>query len=162
VGSESRKGTKNYYVYNKEGQKLMEIEGRTYHNSGDYLLVANKTTTIIDTQGQIFEKGRSVKNTHHNFMLVGEDANFYVTPRANFFGTNDPALHFSNISKQLIDKKGKELVVASKDGKKGIIKKDGTMVLPFVFDEIITGYSSKKELVAKYEGTLGVLLVPGM
>jgi len=139
------------------------IKGKNVEASQDYLLVTNKTTTILNKKGEIIQDDVTIGIAKHGFLKIsGDGFKPYYTPATNFFAGNSPKFHFDDIGKGLVktESGGQALVVAQKGKFKGLIQKNGDVILDFVFDDIFPSYSADKYVSVKYKGYMGIIWAP--
>ena len=164
IGSEQRKGIRTFYIYNRKGRKLLEVKGQKVETSLEYLLVTDKTTSIINEEGEIIQDDVAVSVVNHGFLRIsGEGFKTYFVPAVDFYAGNSPVHHYDRIERYTVaSKSGQSYVVAKKGKHKGLIRKTGEVVYPFVFDDIYSGIVSKEQVAVRYKGRMGIVVVPDL
>lgn len=162
IGYDKKRGLRPFNIYNKKGQKLAVIEGNNFDIVNSYLLIINKVTTILDTTGTIIDQSKHIISAKNGFVRVKEGTNTYYTPLTNYLNGNAADLHFDKISQESLKATftDKPYFVAKRGDKMGLIRKDGSILLDFIFENIDREYMTSPELSVKYNGKLGILILP--
>ena len=165
IGYDKKKGVRPISIYDKQGKKLVVLDGVKTESSLEYLLVTNKTSAIINEEGETIQDDVTASVASNGFLkITGEGFKPYYTPATNFYAGNTPKLHYDAVFKSVksLNPDAAVLVVAQKGKYKGLVKKNGQVVYPFVFDDIYPEIASSGLVSVKYKGRLGVVVVPNV
>jgi len=164
VGYKKRRGDKHYHFYNQNGDKLIEMDGKNIQPLGKYMFIYNNTTTIIDNEGNIVDDGNNVRIAKSGYLKIVDGDKIYYTTIENYLNGNYEKLHFDGLSSTYIKGKNKKdrFLIAKRGEKYGLITKDGSLVLDFVFDKLQGEYVHHYNIGARYKGKLGILKIPSL